>query len=176
MKKRVAGYGRVSTAGQIEGTSLEEQKRKITERCKKEDYELVDLYFDEGISGGSLQRQQLQRMREDAKAKKFDAVLFTKLDRLGRNARDIHNIWYEFNKDMGINFICIDDPSVSTEGKMGNLMVGMMASFAQFEKETIRERTTNGRRSSWNNNQLPIGNHQMPYGYQKIRLQNNPRL
>ena len=162
----VAGYGRVSTIAQIEGTSLDEQRKRIKEKCKAEKFKLVDCYFDEGVSGGSRERPELERLYEDAKAGKFEAILFTKLDRLGRSSRDVLNLFYEF-KELDIKLICIDEPAVNTQGKMGNVMLGIISTFAQLEHDTIRERTTGGRKAKWVNNEIPIGNHQLPLGYIK---------
>jgi len=89
---KVAGYARVSTIGQLDGTSLEDQKRIIEEAAKKAGHELVEIYADKGISGSSLKRPELQRLITDAKEKKFESVFFTKLDRMGRSVRDIHNL------------------------------------------------------------------------------------
>jgi len=164
--KNVAGYCRVSTAQQAnDGTSLDEQEKSIREKCKKEGYELVELYSDGGSSGGSLDRPELQRLIKDAKDNKFDAVLFTKLDRLGRNNRDIHNLYHTLNEDCKIDLLCIEDPSVNTDGKAGKLILALMAGFAEFERETIRERTSAGRMAKWRKGEVTIG--ELPYGYKK---------
>ncbi len=165
--KTVAGYGRVSTKGQVDGTSLEDQKKIIENYCKKENYNLVELYFDEGISGGSLDRPALLKLREDARDKKFEAVLYTKLDRMGRSVRDIFNLWHELKNDCGIDLICISDPSLNTDGKMGGIMLAILSSFAEFERVLIKERTQGGRRATWDKGQLPIGKQSLPLGYRK---------
>ena len=165
---KVAGYARVSTSGQVkDGTSLEDQERAIRERAKKEGWKIAEIYSDGGVSGGSLDRPALQRMREDAKAGKFEAILFTKLDRFGRSVRDVHNLFFEFKTEQGIDLICLDDPSINTGGKMGNMMLGILSSFAQFEREMITERTRSGRKAAWDKGQLPIGDQLLPFGYKK---------
>lgn len=163
---KVAGYGRVSTPGQAkDGTSLEDQKRIIEDRCQREGHELYEFYSDEGVSGGTLQRPALQKLIENAKEKQFQAVYFTKLDRLGRSVRDIHNLFHELHDECGINLTCIDDPSLNTEGKMGAVMLGMLSTFAQFERAMIRERTTAGRAAKWDRGEIVIG--ELPFGYRK---------
>jgi site-specific DNA recombinase len=164
----VAGYARVSTSGQVkDDNSLPNQRKAIEDKAKKEGWELAAIYEDGGISGGSLDRPELERMRMDAKEGKFDAVLFTKLDRLGRSVRDIHNLFYEFKTESGIDLICIDDPSLNTSGKMGGLMLGIMSSFAEFERRLIQERMIEGRKAKWDKGQLPVGDQLLPFGYKK---------
>ena len=99
---KVAGYGRVSTSDQIEGTSPQAQKDAVTVECERFGYELYKFYSDEGFSGFSISnRPGLKKLLQDAKASKFDAVMFTKLDRLGRNLRELLNTWKLF-EDRGI--------------------------------------------------------------------------
>ena len=164
----VAGYGRVSTTGQVkDGTSLEDQKRIVEDRCQKEGHQLYRFYSDEGISGGTLDRPALKDLIADARGKRFEAVLFTKLDRLGRSVRDIANLYHELHEECGINLICIDDPSLNTTGKMGDVMRGMLSTFAQFERAMIRERTLSGRAAKWNRGEIVIGD--LPFGYKKVK-------
>lgn len=164
--KRVAGYARVSTVSQVQdGTSLDAQKKKIYDKCQKEGYELVNTYADGGVSGGSMQRPQLKQLIKDAKDRKFDAVLFTKLDRLGRSVRDIYNLYHQLYEELHLDLICIDDPTVIAEGGKGRLMLGMFAVFAEFERTMIRERTVAGRKSKWEEGTAIVGD--IPYGYKR---------
>ena len=163
--KRVASYGRVSTAEQAEsGTSLEDQSKTIALFAKNNGWALVDSYVDGGVSGGSTNRPELQRMREDAKAGKFDAILFTKLDRLGRTLLDLEYLYKEFEQ-LGIELVCVSDPSLNSGGKMGKVIRALMGTFAEFERETIRERTSGGRKIKWRNGTAFIGD--VPYGYER---------
>lgn len=162
----IAGYGRVSTSAQVkDGTSLEDQKKIVLDKCDKEGHELFKFYSDEGVSGGTLQRPALQRLIADAKEKRFEAVYFTKLDRLGRSVRDIANLYHELHAECGIGLVCIDDPSLNTSGKMGDVMRGMLSTFAQFERAMIRERTLAGRAAKWEKGEVVIG--ELTFGYRK---------
>jgi site-specific DNA recombinase len=126
--KRVAGYGRVSTQAQAtEGTSSEEQRRVIEEECRKNSWNLVQFYTDDGFSGKNDNRPGLKRLIDEAKQGKFDAVMFTKLDRLGRNLRDILNIWHDLSEE-GLEIICVQQPQVNTFGSLGK----MMLSFSEY--------------------------------------------
>jgi site-specific DNA recombinase len=164
--KRVAGYARVSTLAQVsEGTSLEDQKAKIQDWCTKEKYELINIYTDGGVSGGSLERPQLQRLLADAKEGEFDGVVFTKLDRLGRDNRDLYNLYHELKNERGVDVLCIEDPSLNTGGRMGKMFLGMLGTVAEFERDTIRERTSGGRKIKWKERKAIIG--ELPLGYRK---------
>lgn len=161
--KRAAIYGRVSTDQQTDNTSLEEQRRINELHAKQQGWKVVDSYYDI-ISGGSTNRPELQRMREDAKAGKFEAVLFTKLDRFARNSRDMENLYHEFGL-IDVELVCVSDPSLNSSGKMGKVIRSIMGTFAEFERETIRERTSGGRKIKWRNGTAFMG--ELPFAYVK---------
>jgi site-specific DNA recombinase len=163
-KLRAAGYGRVSTHGQAEKGTQELQTEAIEKECEKLDYELVHFYSDEGISGKDMKnRPGIQSLMKDAKAGKFDVVIFTKLDRVGRSLRDILNFWHLINEDLGLDLYCIAQPFLSTSGQFGKMMLAVLGVFAELERDLIRERTTEGRMSSWNKLEGIIGG--LPLGY-----------
>ena len=64
--RKAVGYVRVSTAGQVEGTSLDEQRRRIESHCDGQDYQFLLHYSDEGVSGSVMERPQFQQMLTDA--------------------------------------------------------------------------------------------------------------
>lgn len=91
--ERVACYIRVSTQEQkLHGISLDAQRDKLTDYADKHDLKIVEWYTDEGVSGRKLikKRPQLQRMIKDAQLKKFDRILFIKLDRFFRSVAEYH--------------------------------------------------------------------------------------
>ena len=90
---KVACYIRVSTQEQkLHGISLDAQKDKLTEYAEKHNLKIVGWYADEGVSGRKLikHRPELQRMLHDAHDKKFDRILFIKLDRFFRSVAEYH--------------------------------------------------------------------------------------
>jgi site-specific DNA recombinase len=163
--KKVAGYGRVSTVRQFkEGTSAEDQEERINNDCEKKGESLYKFYSDYGISGKKMEnRPDINDLINDAKAGKFEIVKFTKLDRLGRNQRELHNFWHLIQEELNLELICIDDPSINSKGKMGKIMLGVLAMFAEFERELIRERMGAGRKIKWINGETFVGT--PPYGY-----------
>lgn len=84
---RAVAYVRFSSDGQRE-ESIEAQVRAITEYTERNSYALKKVYADRGISGTTDNRAEFQRMIDDAKNKKFDAVIVHKLDRFARNRAD----------------------------------------------------------------------------------------
>ena len=163
-KLRAAGYGRVSTHGQAEKGTQELQTEAIEAECEKLDYDLVHFYSDEGISGKDMKnRPGLQQLITDAKNKKFDIVMFTKLDRLGRSIRDTFNFWHMIVEDLGLKPYCIDQPFLNASGPFGNMILAIFAAFAELERTLIRERTTDGRMSSWKKLEGIVGT--LPLGY-----------
>lgn len=146
--KTACGYGRVSTQMQaVKGTSAKEQKKLITAEAKRLGYNLTKFYSDEGFSGKTIDdRDGLQQLINDAKSGKVQAVIFTKLDRLGRNLNDLTTVWNLLTEDLKLDLICIDSPAINTTDKMGKMMLGILGTFAEFEREMIRERTSGGRK------------------------------
>lgn len=91
--EKVACYIRVSTEEQkLHGISLDAQIDKLTEYAQKHNLKIVEWYKDEGVSGRKLikNRPELQRMLFDAQEKKFDRILFIKLDRFFRSVAEYH--------------------------------------------------------------------------------------
>ena len=164
-KLRAAGYGRVSTIAQVrDGTGKDEQVAAIEAVCKKEGWELVGFYDDFGISGKNVEdRPGIQRLIQDAEGAKFDVVVFTKLDRLARNVRELLNLWETLVKNCGVQLHCIHEPAVNSSGQLGKIMLVVLGLFADLEREWIRERMNGGRLPLWRNQQICIG--QPPYGY-----------
>ena len=161
--KHVAGYVRVSTFEQAEkGTSIDEQKRLIREECQRRGWRLVNIYCDEGASGRLTDRRGLDELREHASAGVFSVIMFTKSDRLTRSLRDLSNFWHDWTK-AGLEIICIEQPEINSEGLSGKMIRNLLGIFAEWERDTIIERTSSGRMARWRNYEAIIGT--LPYGY-----------
>ena len=163
-KIKVAGYVRVSTAIQVEeGESLTTQKQQIADYVKsKENWELINIYSDEGLSGSKIEyRTNFQQMIKDAKQGQFSIIVFTKFSRFARNARDFHNQSYELNK-CGVSLASTKeniDPTTHT----GKMMIGLLALFAEWEHETIREQMYENKMIRWRGKKTFLGI--TPFGY-----------
>ena len=159
---KAAGYARVSTIGQMDGTSPEEQKKAIEQECANKDYELFDFYSD-AATGKNTDRPGLKKLLFDAKDGKFQILLFTRLDRLGRNLRDILNTLHEISNSYGVEFFCIEQPQVNGTGPNSKLMLNILSAFAEFERDLIKGRTKSGRLAVWKSGAKTIGS--LPFGY-----------
>lgn len=84
-KLRVALYARVSTEEQREGQTIESQVKELERFALQKEWDICGVYRDEGWSGSMLARPNLDRLRDDASKKLFDAVLINDVDRLARD-------------------------------------------------------------------------------------------
>lgn len=134
------GYARVSTNHQDLTNQIE---RLVTSGVKNHS----DYLFTDKASGKDDNREGLQLLL--TKAREGDAILVTKLDRLGRNTIDMISIIDQLHK-RGIAVRFLDD-GISTEGSMGKMVVTILAAVAQAERERILERTHEGRRAAMSN-------------------------
>ena len=138
--QKAIGYIRVSTDQQAdEGVSLAAQRAKIETWCKANDYELVGIEVDAGISGKSMdKRPGLQAAL--ANVKKGMALVVYSLSRLARSTRDTLTISERLEK-ANADLVSISE-KIDTTGAAGKMMFRMLAVLAEFERDVISERTT----------------------------------
>ncbi|MDM6586200.1 recombinase family protein, partial [Staphylococcus aureus] len=97
--------------------------------------EVVNEYTDRGISGKTMQRPELQRMLKDANEGKLDCIMVYKTNRLARNTSDLLNIVEELYK-INVEFFSLTE-KIEIASSTGKLMLQILASFAEFERNTI---------------------------------------
>lgn len=139
---RVALYVRVSTSEQ----STDLQREELEAYAKARGWSEVKLYDDSGKSGTHERRPALQTLLADCKARKVDAVLTWKLDRLFRSLKHLLATLQEL-EDLGIVFISLRD-QIDLSTASGRLMMQMLGAFGEFEASLIRERVKAGLRSA----------------------------
>lgn len=100
---------------------------------------LPDRYDDGGYSGGNTERPALKRLMADVRAGRVDTVVIYKLDRLSRSLLDFCKLVEEFDQ-YKVAFVAVTQ-QINTSSSMGRLMLNVLLSFAQFEREIISERT-----------------------------------
>jgi DNA invertase Pin-like site-specific DNA recombinase len=132
---RIAIYTRVSRLDQHPENQLIELKEYIE---RHHEYVLYDVYEDK-ISGVKETRPALDRLMQDARKNLFKHVIFWKVDRLGRSALHTYQIVEEW-KRLDISFT-ITTLGIDTSTSAGKFIFGVMAQFAQLEREQIVERT-----------------------------------
>ena len=163
-KKRIGLYARVSTEMQTDGYSIQGQLNQLTEYCQFQGYEVVNEYTDRGISGKTMQRPELQRMLKDANEGKLDCIMVYKTNRLARNTSDLLNIVEELYK-INVEFFSLTE-KIEIASSTGKLMLQILASFAEFERNTIVENVYNGQRQraieGYYQGNLPLGYDKVP--------------
>lgn len=137
--KQAIGYIRVSTDRQAtEGVSLEAQEAKIRAWADLNDYELVGIYSDEGISGSSMtKRDGLKAALKEVKSGM--ALVAYSLSRLSRSVEDTLAISRQLDK-IGADMVSLSE-KIDTTGAAGRMIFNMLAVLAQFERDQIAERT-----------------------------------
>lgn len=141
MSRKYALYIRTSTDNQEESIKL--QTKELEGYCKAKNYEIFEKYIDFGFSGSNVDRPAFQHLMSDAKEKKFDVVLVTKIDRFARSIIDCL-VSIQILQDLNIQFSATSQP-IDTSSAMGKLTLNIMAAFADFERTMIRERMEHGR-------------------------------
>jgi DNA invertase Pin-like site-specific DNA recombinase len=136
---RVALYARVST---LNGQNPEMQLAELREYASRRGWHVVGEYVDLGVSGSKESRPELNRMMKDAHARKFDALICWKLDRLGRSLKHLVTT-IEDLAAYGVSFACLRD-NLDLSTPSGTLMMHVIAAMAEFERELIKERVTAG--------------------------------
>jgi len=164
--KRCAIYTRKSTEEGLdkEFNSLEAQREsgeiKILSQ-KHAGWELIpDHYDDGGISGGTMERPALQRLLEDIEAGKVDVVVVYKIDRLSRSMFDFLGM-IKFFDEHNVSFVSVTQ-DLNTDTAMGRLVLNVLQSFAQFEREIASERikdkiALSKKKGMWMGGTVPIG-------------------
>ena len=138
---RVALYIRVSTDEQArEGYSLEAQKAHLVEYAKKNNYSVVGLYADEGVTARKsyTKRKDFMRLISDVEAGKIDLILFIKLDRWFRSVADYHKI-QEILEAHNVGWRATTEQYDTTSAN-GRLYVNIRLAVAQDEADRTSER------------------------------------
>ena len=138
-RKRVAAYCRVSTDHEAQLDSLENQMETFRFRAaQRGDWDLVNIYADEGLSGTSLKgRVQFQQMIEDCKAGKIDYIITKSISRFARNTVDTLQTVREL-QEYGVQ-VYFEKEGIDTADSLSEMVLTIMASFAQEESRSISE-------------------------------------
>lgn len=160
-------YARVSTQEQAkEGYSIDEQIDRLKKYSEAMGWKEYKLYVDAGYSGGNMNRPELQNIMSDAKDRKLEKVVVYKLDRLSRSQKDtlllIEDVFLANNCD----FISMSE-NFDTSTPFGRAMIGILAVFAQLEREQIKERMSMGREARAKEGKW-IGIKNVPIGYRYV--------
>jgi DNA invertase Pin-like site-specific DNA recombinase len=134
------GYVRVSTEKQAErGFSLEAQAEKIRAMALVQSADLSEIIIESGESAKSLNRPGMAKLLALVDAGKVKAVIVAKLDRLTRSVKDLCELLERFER-RGVALVSVAE-SLDTGSAAGRLVLNIMASVSQWEREAIGERT-----------------------------------
>lgn len=164
-RKKVAAYARVSMETERLHHSLSAQVSYYSELIQKNpEWQYAGVYADEGISGtGTAKRPEFQRMLDDCEAGKIDIVLTKSISRFARNTVDLLETVRHL-KELGIE-VRFEKEHINSLSGDGEVMLTLLASFAQSESESISTNVKWGIRKRMQSG-LPYANgHMQVYGY-----------
>lgn len=164
--KRCAIYTRKSTTMGLEQefNSLDAQREACQAYVRSQSgsgwVELEDRYDDGGFTGANLDRPGFARLQADVDAGKIDIIVVYKIDRISRSLLDFTSVM-DWLQRTGVAFVSVTQ-SFSTTDATGRLTLNLLATFAEFEREQISERTRDKvagarRRGRWTGGPVPLG-------------------
>ena len=160
--ERVALYLRVSSEEQRDRETIEIQREFLEQYCELYSLEVVETYADNGVSGTLRlhERPEGRRLLDDAAAGRFGTVIVYRLDRLGRKLLVTVEA-HDSLQEAGVALKSATE-AIDTSTPSGRLIFQMLASFAEYDRHSIIERTHAGQRRAYKN-----GRHggAIPYGY-----------
>jgi site-specific DNA recombinase len=158
---KAIGYVRVSTEKQADfGVSLEAQAEKVRAMAVVQGAELMEVIIDAGESAKSLNRPGMARLMSFVDAGAVDTVIIAKLDRLTRSVADLAELLKRFER-RGVSLVSVAD-SLDTRSAAGRLVLNIMVSVSQWEREAIGERTRDAMHHKRANGER-VGT--VPFGY-----------
>lgn len=138
--RQVLGYVRVSTEKQAEGgISLAAQTTKIRAMAEVKGVEVTEILVEAAASARSLDRPEMLRLLAQVDAGAVGTVIIAKLDRLTRSVVDLADLLARFERQ-GVALVSVSE-SLDTRSSAGRLLLNIMTSVSQWEREAIGERT-----------------------------------
>jgi site-specific DNA recombinase len=156
---RAVGYCRISKQAE-RGCSLEAQREKISAMCVVQGAGLAEVVIEDGESAKSLDRPALRRLLDMVDARQVDVVIVAKLDRLTRSVRDLAELLERFSR-RGVSLVSVNE-ALDTGSASGRLVLNIMVSVSQWEREAIGERTRDALQHKRSRGER-VGT--VPYGY-----------
>jgi len=162
--KRCAIYTRKSTSVGLDSdfNSLDAQREACLAYIQRQPgWALVDARYDDGgFTGANIDRPAFQRLLADVDAGKVDVIVVYKVDRLSRSLLDFVKVMERLGT-AGASFVSVTQ-NFSTADAMGRLTMNLLASFAEFERSMIAERTrdkiaASRRKGKWTGGPVPFG-------------------
>jgi site-specific DNA recombinase len=156
-------YARVSSDAQEREQTVQSQLEALRAYAQAKGYQLASEFVDEGYSGASLVRPNLERLRDAAAKGDIDLVLVHSPDRLARKVAYQAILLEEFQKE-GVSVEFLNHPV--DDSPEGQLLLTMQGAVAEYERAKISERTRRGKQY-WARQGAIMGGF-VPYGYRRI--------
>lgn len=167
LKTRVIGYVRISPRPE-EGLSIEAQCAKIRAYCEAMDLELVDVVVDNMKSGKDLDRPGLRQVLLALRVGEADGLLIVKLDRLTRSVRDLGNLIENYFGENSKHSLHCMEFAVDTRTASGRVILNLLTSIAQWQRESTVEKTKDVLRYARDNLGVQLG--KLEYGKRHRRI------
>ena len=168
---RLVAYIRVSTADQAEsGYSLDAQRHRLEAYAEAMDIQLVAIEVDAGVSAKSIRRPGLQGALARLQAGEADGLLVAKLDRLTRSVGDLSALLAPELFGERYSLLSVAD-SIDTRTAAGRLVLNVLTSVSQWEREAISERTREGLAEA---RRQGVEAGAAPYGYRHVGGRREP--
>lgn len=161
---RVVGYARISSEGQMDNTSINEQIKRIKAFCTSQGFQLVKV-FTEQETGSSIEKRLVyQEMIEfiTNPENQVNGLVVLKADRVHRKLKNLLVMIEDILEPNNIAFVSVEN-QFDTSTAHGMLTLQMLGSFAEFERKQINERTRSGRLATAKSGEYAGG--EPPYGY-----------
>ena len=159
--KKAVGYCRVSTEGQaVDGVSLDAQKAKIEAWCIANDFDLIGVFVDAGLSGKRADNRPELQNALSAVTKSKGALVVYSLSRLARSTKDTISISERLEKS-GADLVSLSE-KLDTTSAAGKMVFRLFAVLSEFERDLVSERTKAALAHMRQNGQA-MG--QLPFGY-----------
>lgn len=160
-------YVRVSTPEQaINGHSIDEQIERTKKYCDAMNWTVYKVYTDAGYTGSNIDRPAMQNLIKDVKDGMINKVLVYKLDRLSRSQKDTIMLIEDVFLSHGVDFVSMSE-NFDTATPFGRAMIGILAVFAQLEREQIKERMLMGKIARAKQGKFH-GSAKIPIGYDYV--------
>lgn len=164
---KVAAYCRFSSEKQVDGYSIEAQKKAIIEFCKHNKYDLVNFYVDEAKSGTNDDREAFQTLIKDSSKKQFQAVIVHKLDRFSRDR--YNSIFYRKKlKDNGVKLISVLE-RIDDDNPEDLILLSVLEGMSEYYSKNLSREVKKGMniaaaKGQWTGGIIPFGykvNHEL---------------
>lgn len=163
--KKIAIYSRKSIETD-KGDSINNQIKIVKSYFKDSECDFIE-FQDEGFSGGNTNRPDFQRMMNLVKKKKINAIAVYRIDRIARNIVDFVNFYDELKK-YNVELISVTE-GFDFSTHMGKLVMMILATFADMERESIKQRVKDNMRELAKTGKFSGGC--APYGYKLKRVE-----